>query len=251
MALELLLARHNIIMAYRTRSARRLARKSKNSFITTIIISGLLIYFGLFWVLPNLINGIGLVNKVFKPAAKGQDISQNTTFGPPTLNIPYEATNSSQIDIHGYSTPNAKVNIYIDDQLKTTARVDSDGIFTAQNVDLNLGTNNIYGKTVDSQEKESLASKTIRLIYDNEKPALDISQPSDGQVVKGDKKVTIQGKTNPGVIVTVNGKQIIINSDGNFSSEQSLNDGDNSFTIRSTDKASNFNEVTRKVTFQP
>ncbi len=237
-------------MTYRSRSTRRVADKSKNRLILTLVICAVVGYLAVFWILPNLIAGIGFINNK-KDNTPVQDISKNATFAPPVLSIPYEATNSSQIDIHGYATPGSKVNIYVDSNLKSTADVNSDGSFTSQNIDLSLGLNNILGKTVDDKNQESLPSKTIQLTLKTDKPNLDISTPSDGQVVHGgDKKITIQGKTDSGNIVTINGNQIVINADGSFSKDQGLNDGDTTFTIRSTDSASNYTELTRKVTYQ-
>ena len=237
-------------MPYRARSTRRLVKKTRRNLLTTIIICTIILYATIVWILPNLIEGLGIITGFFKPSGKiTQSVSENTNLAPPVLNIPYEATNSAQIDIVGYSTSGAKVEIYVDDELKTTATVSEDGSFKATDIDLNLGTNNIYGKTLDLEEKSSLPSKTIKLIYDGDKPSLDISEPTDGTTTK-DKKIKVSGKTEPGVQVTISDNQVIVNSDGNFSSELSLNDGENTLTIKATDHASNFAEIIRKVTFQ-
>lgn len=238
-------------MSYRARSTRKLVKKTRRNFLTTIIICTILLYVTIAWILPNLIGGLGIITGFFKPSGKAtQSASGNTNLAPPVLNIPYEATNSAQVDISGYSTSGSKVEIYIDDEMKATVDVSEDGSFKATSIGLNLGTNNIYGKTLDLEGKNSLPSKTIRLIYDDDKPSLDISEPTDGTTTK-DRKIKVSGKTEPGVQVTINGNQIIINSDGNFSNELSLNDGENTLSIKATDNASNFTEVTRKVIYQP
>lgn len=238
-------------MAYRTRSARRTARKSKYNIFAVIIISFLLLYATITWILPIFVNSLGFATGVFKKEQKVTQVSDNSTLAPPVLNIPFEATNSAQIDIKGYATPGSKVKIYVDDELKDTVGVQPDGSFVAKSIELNLGTNNIYGKTIDEKDQESLASKTIKLVYDSEKPPLEISEPEDGKVVQGERRLKVSGKTKPGAQVTVNGTQLIVNSDGNFSSTYNLNDGGNSLTIKASDRASNFTEVTRKVTFNP
>lgn len=218
--------------------------------MTTIIICALLIYATLNWILPNLIGGIGFINGFLKPSQKEKPVSEDVSLAPPVLNIPYEATNTAQIDIKGYASANSKVRIYLDDDQKSEVSVSDDGSFEAKDIDLSLGTNNIYGKTIDDKEKTSLPSKTIRLIFDNEKPPLVVSEPNDGQTVK-DKKIKISGKTDSGAQVFINITQVIVSSDGSFSSDFELNDRDNEITIKAVDKASNFNEVTRKITYQP
>ena len=243
-------------MAYRYRSRRavkRFARKSRRNFIITLIIVILLAYFTLTWILPAFINSLGFIKNIVQPSEKKSvQTSQDSVLAPPVLSIPYEATNSAQIDIKGFGTPDSKVKLYIDDESTQTVDVPSDGSFTFEKVDLNLGTNNIYGKTLDEKENESLPSKTIKLIFDNEKPPSTISEPEDGKNIQGgDKKVKVSGKTEVGVKIFINDNQVIVDKDGNFSSEQLLNDGENTVTVKAVDSASNTNEIQRVVTYTP
>lgn len=240
--------------SYRSkRQVRKLARHSRKNFIITILIVLVLSYLALIWILPFLITSVSFVrnNSSSKPKVVNDTINY-TSLAPPVLNIPYEATSSSRIDIKGYSVANSKVKLYIDDEDKGTTDVSSEGDFTFQNIDLSLGTNNIYAKTLDITDKESLPSKTIKVIYINEKPLLEISQPDDNKVIQGgDKKVTISGKTDNNVKVYINANQIIINGDGRFESNQLLNEGDNIFIIQAVDMATNSSIVERKVTYNP
>ncbi len=243
------------------RTAHRLARKSKRNFIITIIIVIALTYSTLNWVLPFFIGGVGTVKNVVSPTQKtAAPVSQTAALAPPVLSIPYEATSTAQIDIRGYGTPGSKVKLYLDDAEKDLVEIDEDGSFAFENISLSLGTNNIYGKTVDENDKESLPSKTLKITYDNEKPALTISEPEDNEQVLGsanktieggDKKVKISGNTEIGAKVYINGSQVIVGSDGNFSSEQPLNDGDNVFDIKSVDSSGNSTELQRRITFKP
>jgi len=238
-------------MSYRTRSVRRVARKTKRNLVVTLFIISFLLYATLNWILPTLIGGIGFITGFLKHPIKQESISENPTLAPPVFNIPYEATNSSPIDIKGYATANSKVELFLDDSLKDTIEVSKDGSFVFKNVELFLGINNIYGKTIDEKDKESLPSKTIRLIFDSEKPRLEISEPEDGKAVTGDRKVKISGQTDTDSEIYINGTRIIVSSDGKFSSDQSLNDGDNYFTIKAQDKALNYVEIARRINFQP
>lgn len=243
-------------MSYRYRSRRstkRLARKSKQRFIVTLVIIIFLIYATLNWILPYFIGGIGVVKNIIKPSQKiTPQSAQNAALAPPVLSIPFEATNSSQININGFGTPNSKVKLYLDGESLQTLEVASDGSFTFTNVNLNLGTNNIYGTTVDDQNKESLPSKTIKLFFDNEKPPLTINEPEDNKTIQGgEKKVKVTGKTDTGVNIFVNGTQIIVDRDGNFSTDQNINEGDNTISIKAIDTASNSTETERKVIYKP
>lgn len=240
-------------MSYRTRSARKLAQKSRKNFIITLILIGFIFFATLNWVLPNFINGIGFVKETIKPAQKEKSIlEENPLLAAPVLNIPFEATSNSEIEIKGAATPNSKIILYVDDQNVKETQADENGLFTFQNVSLSIGTNNIYAKSVDDQSRESLPSKTVKVIFDNEKPQLTISEPEDDKKIQGgDKRVKISGKTEPGSKILINDSQVIVDKDGNFSIDQLLNEGENMIIIKSVDLANNTTEIQRKVTYTP
>lgn len=240
----------NMRSRYQYRSARRLQNKSKRNFLINVIIIIALLYTTFFWILPSLINGLGFIKNFTNPSQK--IVTEDPiTLAPPVFNIPYEATNTAQIEIPGYATPNSKVELFLDDGEKGTIEVGDDGSFIFRDINLNFGTNNIYGKTVDEKGIESLPSKTLIIIFDNEKPPLDVSEPEDGKKVQGERKIKFAGKTEIGAKVYINGNQIIVDKDGNFSSDQSLNDGDNNYTVRASDSALNFSELSRMINFTP
>lgn len=243
-------------MAYKSssrRQYRKLAKKSKRNFFITVFLIILVMYLGLLWGLPVLINGVTSVKNYVKPVKKTiTESPKNSSLAPPVLNIPYEATNTAEINIRGYGTPNSKVAIYLEDDKKDTTEVSADGVFEVKNISLSFGTNNIYGSSVDENNLESLPSKTLKIIYDNETPKLNISEPEDDKKIQGgDKKIKISGNTEVGAHVYINESQAVVNSEGKFSEEFSLNDGDNNFNIKTIDEASNATEVSRKVTFTP
>ncbi len=210
-------------------------------------------YSTLAWILPNFIGGIGFVKNTIKPPNKNAVSStKESAIAPPVLNIPFEATNTGQIDIRGFGIPNTKVKLFIDDDPKQTIDVSNDGSFNFSNVSLVLGTNNIYAKTIDENGTESLSSKTLRIIFDSEKPLLNVNEPEDSKKIQGgDKKVRVSGNTEPGVKVYINDSQVVVDKDGNFSSEQQINDGDNIISIKASDTASNTTEIQRIVTYTP
>ncbi len=237
---------------YQYRTAKRLQNKSKRNFIVTIIIIVILLYATVAWILPSIIGGVGFIKNFTNPSHKVVTTSDQTTLAPPVLNIPYEATNTAQIDIAGYASPGAKVELFLDENKKQTVDVGGDGSFKFSDVSLSLGTNNIYGKTLDEKNQESLASKTLIIIFDNQKPVLNIFEPEDNRSINGgEKKVKISGKTDAGVQIFVNGNQVIVDKNGNFTTTQNLNEGDNNFDIKAVDSATNSNEISRKVIFHP
>lgn len=238
-------------MAYRTRSARRYAKKSKRKFIITSLTILFLLYATLQWILPNIIGGVGIITSTFKtPIKVERPVTEDTTLAPPVISIPFEATSSAKIDIRGYAIPSSKVELFLDDTLKDTVDVGVDGSFTFKDVYLNPGENKIFGKTIDSKKSESLPSKIITLTSITDKPQLSVSEPDDNQTIDStDKKVTVSGKADPSVQILVNGSVVILGSDGKFSTVVMLNDGDNVIKIKAVDRASNYTEITRKVIY--
>lgn len=232
---------------FRSRSIRRSESKAKTRLFLTLIVSGLILALFIFWGLPTLVSGLSFLNK---NKSVPQSPVSDPAIAPPVLNIPYEATNSASIRVHGYSSPNSQVEIYLDGDLKTTTQADDNGKFTTDEVSLSIGQNNISGKTVNLSGKKSLPSKTIILIYSNQKPKLEISSPSDNQQIKGgDKKIIVAGSTNPLNSVTINGTAAIVRNDGTFSVTIPINDGDNTIAIGATDQFGNTNQIERRVTY--
>lgn len=237
---------------YRRRFIRNYSKKGKRNLFATIILTVIILYATITWGLPNFINAIGYITSIVKPSSKqAENVAENPHLAPPVLNIPYEFTNNPSINIAGFATPNSKVILYIDDVEKKTTQSKDDGSFLFENIELVLGTNNIYGKVVDEQGKESLSSKTIKIFYDNEKPKLEISNPQDGTKIQGVRKVSIEGSTEADAKVYVNDSQVIVDMDGKFKIELSLNDGENIFKIKAVDKASNETTDERRVDFTP
>lgn len=203
------------------------------------------------WGLPFIVGSLSFLNKN-KPSQAVTETKIDEAIAPPVLFIPFESTNSASLPISGYATPLTKVELYVDDELKSLLQTDSEGKFTAESISLNLGTNNIYAVTVNDADKKSLPSKTIKLYYSNEKPSLEVTQPTDGTEIKGgDKKVTVSGKTDPNNSVTVNGSTVIVNSEGNFQTSIGINDGDNVITIIASNNFTNTNQIQKTVKYTP
>lgn len=235
---------------YTPRSIRSKERRTKKLLIRNIILAVVIVYGVFFWGLPALVGGLSFLHRSSPQSSQSQSANQDASVAPPVLNIPYEATNTAAIKVSGYTTANSKVELYVNDDLKTTANSSGDGSFQTDDFALILGTNNIYGKTIDSNNKSSLSSKTIQLTYSNDQPKLNLSSPGDNTEVKGgDKKVTVSGSTDPSNTVSVNGTIVIVNSDGHFSLDVPLNDGDNTVTVTATNTVGNTTKIGRKVKY--
>lgn len=236
---------------FKPRSIRKSEARATRRLIFNLILVVVLVFVFFTWGLPFIIGSLSFLNKA-KPKNAEVVTTIDEAIAPPVLFIPFESTNSASLPLSGYSTPLSKVELYIDDELKNSMQTDSEGKFSMDPISLALGTNNIYAITISDAGKKSLPSKTIKLYYSNEKPALEVSQPADGTTITGgDKKVTVSGKTDPNNSVTVNGSTAIVNSEGNFQTSIVVNEGDNIISIISSDSFGNTNQIQKTVKYTP
>lgn len=118
-------------------------------------------------------------------------------------------------------------------------------------VKLSPGRNDLWATSTDPAGNESTSS-TWKIIYDIEPPALEVGTPADGASFFGDEKaVNVNGKTEPEAQVNVNDRVAIVNSNGEFSQNIALSEGENTITLIVTDQAENKTEKTLKVTYSP
>lgn len=235
--------------AYRPRSIRHSESRTKRRFIFTVVavLVGTFVFF--VWVLPFIIGQLSFLNKREKPI-DAEALKIDEAIAPPVLFIPFEATNSGTLPISGYAAPNSKVEVYVDEEIKSQVDTDSEGKFTSSPIALNLGTNNINAVTINKSKDKSLPSKNIKLYYSNEKPELTVNEPGDGTEIKGgDKKVKVAGKTEENNSITVNGSTVIVNGEGSFETVVALNDGDNTITVVASNSFGNSEQIQRLVKY--
>lgn len=236
--------------SFKPRSLRHNESRAKKKLIFTLVVILGLTYVLFVWILPFLIGQLSFLNKR-NTTVDAESLKIDEAIAPPVLYIPYEATNSASLEFTGYAAPLSRVELYLDGEIKTQTSTDSEGKFTTPPVTLNLGTNNITAVTISDSEKKSLPSKIIKLYYSNEKPTLEVSEPTDGAVITGDKKVKVSGKTDVNNSITVNGSTVIVDSEGNFQTIIPLNDGENVLVIKASNTFGNNAETSRKVNYPP
>lgn len=179
------------------------------------------------------------------------DISDTTPPAAPfTQSIP-EFTNKEELIVEGNSETGSTVSIKLNETKKEVV-TDAKGTFSARLL-LDKGENILIFTASDGSGNESLESRRWVVTFDNENPDLEITKPKEGETFFGSKQkqLTLEGKTDPEAHVTINDRVVIVGSSGNFSFPTTLSDGENSFNIKSTDKAGNQTETTVKVTYNP
>lgn len=223
--------------------------RRKSLHKTILIIGGIiaLIVIFFFYSVPLLINLSILADKLRGNKDTEFSVTASSYIAPPLLDPIKDATNSAHITISGSSLPNQVIKLYVNGKYIDKSAASDNKMFIFKNILLDPGDNDIKAKAVISN-KESGYSEIIRIKYISKAPTLDISSPQDNQTISnGDGQVKVEGKTDPGVRVIINGYWAIVDTDGKFSYLLRLQKGDNTITADANDEAGNKTEKQIKV----
>ncbi len=209
-------------------------------------LAGLLFYFGV----PLLIRMAVFMSSIRDVPPQGKETK--TTFAAPVLDALPDATPSAQIMVTGYSLPNTTLSISVNGETKQSDVSREDGSFSVP-ISLTEGENVIVARARDDQQNESSPSISWIVIRDSQPPTLTITTPSDHSQRVGDdqKTVAIEGKTDSGSTISVNGRLVSVMATGQFSLMIDLHEGDNTVTIVAADKAGNRTTSTLTIQWKP
>lgn len=233
----------------RSRLRNSLEKQTKRnlylSLFGIVVIIGLVITFGM----PLLINYSLFMEKL----KDGQDTEASTNskvyVAPPILDQTFSATNSATLTISGTAQAKQAIKLYLNDELVEKIKTEDNGTFTFKTITLTDGENSIKAKAL-VEKSESNFSNELTIIYKNHAPSLTIDSPADNQIVSGDNnKVTVRGKTDTEVKVTVNGFWAIVSESGQYTYDLTLQNGDNQVKVQAIDQAGNKAEAERKVIY--
>lgn len=220
----------------------------KQSFFW-IIISGLLLLFFLFFIVPNA------------PRLLAVFIDSSTSFGQedtippqvPVFNSPPSATNLSELTVSGFGEANSQLVVVVNGNIALEEAIGEDGSFSHLIV-LNEGDNVIQAYAIDTAQNESALSKEFSVLVDTEIPTLtlekDLSEISE-IVGKDNRMLTLSGATEPLAKVQINDRFVFARSDGTFSYQLQLNEGENPIVFIITDKAGNEFRQEYKLVYKP
>lgn len=222
-------------------------RQAGRYLLLTLLGLFLLIRFGL----PGLIRLAAFLGELKSSSAPIEKSDALAPAAPTLLPLP-EATNSAKIAVAGYAEAGTTIKLSRGGIAIEETIADADGNFEFANVVLKEGGNEFFAEAVDSQGNASDPSRSYTVSYDSEAPSLVIGEPEAGKgFFDKDSPITIQGKTDPGSQLTINGKFIFVDSDGNFNTKWPLSEGDNQLDFLSRDPAGNETKKILTVNYTP
>jgi hypothetical protein len=158
----------------------------------------------------------------------------------PVFAAPPTATFSAQVKFAGYGEAESELVWSVNGQEAGKQKIPTTGEIDLE-VSLTEGENLISAYAVDSAGNQSAATKTYKIVYDNQPPKIEISEPTDGQTIELRKNqlVTIKGITEELAKVYINGRLVSVKADGSFSTTYQLQEGENKLHFEAKDEAGN------------
>lgn len=196
-----------------------------------------------------LINSTLFINNLFSTKSDQNEQNQDHFFGSLNVDsIPY-ATNSARFVVAGSAANFSTVEYYINEDKVKTSKVADMPSFSDEIGNLKKGVNNVYLKAVSENKKNEKKSQVFNILYTDEKPKLDLSDPKDNsKTTKSD--LTIVGTTDKDITVRANQQPVIVDANGKFQTSIRLKEGENKIEITAADDAGNMETKTLTVTYQ-
>lgn len=210
---------------------------------------GLLVFVAVFGL--KLLVGFSLfVDRIRGGAPAPQP--QQALILPPVLDPLPEATNSATLTIHGRGTAKLQVILYVNDKEYKKLPVDDNGSFQVERIPVDEGLVTVSAKLLGDNNAISDLSNVTTTTVDRTAPKLIVNTPADGTTINdGTHKTMVTGITDDDMKVIINGRIVVLKSDGSFSYGIPLNDGENKLSVISKDMAGNETKIERTVTYQP
>lgn len=228
----------------------RLERHQNKTFIQKMAIAVVLfIAFVIFFFsigIKVLVSFTLFLNQLANGGNKQQTTEQKKVFNTVAIDPIPSATNSGTILFSGTALNFDSLEIYLNNE--KLDEIDISDTFSGEVKGLEKGENTIYFIAKSSETKETKETDPYEVLYKNEKPKLDIQEPSDNsRTNKEDIKVA--GQTDKETSIRINGQPIITDSEGKFSTMVRLKDGENKIQIVAEDIVGNQEQKELKVTY--
>jgi bacillopeptidase F len=218
---------------------RDATRQTYFFIIGSVVVLLIVVFFGIKFV-------FGLSSAIGERFQKKSQVTVEQKLVPttPIFSQDFEATNSARVTVSGVTDPKTNIELFQNDESKTTGISDDEGKFSFEVV-LVKGENKFAAQAISDSGAKSPMSDTFTVSLLTDPPSLSITSPKDGDTVSN-QLTPIMGTTDKGAKVTVNDLFCIVDDKGNFSYGFNFQNGDNKIKVVATDAAGN--KTTKEMT---
>lgn len=228
----------------------RLERHQNKTFIQKMAIAIVLfIAFVIFFFsvgIKVLVSFTLFLNQLANGGNKQQTTEQKKVFNTVAIDPIPSATSSGSILFSGTALNFDSLEIYLNNE--KLDEIDISDTFSGEVKGLEKGENTIYFIAKSSETKETKETDPYEVLYKDEKPKLEIQEPSDNSRTNKDD-VKVSGQTDKETSIRINGQPIITDSEGKFTTMVRLKDGENKILIVAEDIVGNQEQKEIKVTY--
>ncbi len=196
-----------------------------------------------------LINGSLFVDSISKSNQSSEVKTNREDFvGLFRFDNPLNATGAATIIVTGTVTNYDGVDFFLNGELVKTITPQSDG-FSEEIGPLQPGKNQLYAVARSKSQKRNKTSDTFTIVYKNQKPKLEINQPTDNSTTSS-QEISVSGTTDPETYIHINGAPVVVDAQSRFEITIKLNNGENKIEIVAEDIVGNQNSKTLIVNYQ-
>ena len=196
-----------------------------------------------------LINSSLFIGNLFSNKSDQNTETKDNFFGTLHIDSIPTATNSARFVVSGSASNFKTIEYYINDEKVESHSIADAPSFTDEIGNLKKGINNVYIKAVAEDVKKEKKSDDYNVLYSDEKPKLEISDPQDNSKTSK-SEITIVGTTDKEITIKANQLPVIVDASGKFQTTVRLKEGENKIEITAVDDAGNSEKKTLTVTYQ-
>ena len=171
----------------------------------------------------------------------------------PLLNAVPEFTKEPALLLQGIvpsfgAAADRKIEVQLNGTTAATVKFDAVGHFAVP-LTLKDGPNHIIVALI-GPASETISTTSLTVTLDRAAPPLSLSKPKNGDTIDS-TTLTVEGKAEPGAIVLVNDRSVIVGQDGSFSDSVTVQAGALPITVIARDRAGNETKTQLSVTVRP
>lgn len=193
-----------------------------------------------------LVSSTLFLNQLANKGSKQQAVQQTTTFNTVNIDPIPSATNSATLTFSGTALNFDQLEIYLNDEKQDEISISD--TFSGEIKGLEKGTNTVYFIAKSTSSKETKKTSSYDVLYKNDKPKLEIQEPSDNSKTNKED-IKISGTTDKETTIRVNGSPLIVDVDGKFTTMFRLKTGENKLHITAEDIVGNQENKDLTVTY--